>query len=456
VIFRSVNPATGETFSTYEETSSAEITRAASSARAAFLKWRDSPFSERRTVLKALAAGLKANRTRYARLITAEMGKPIRQAEAEIDKCAACCEFYAEHGEKMLKDEIVAAANTGRSFVSFRPLGVVLAIMPWNFPFWQAFRFLAPALMAGNGALLKHAGNVCGSALAIEDVVKRADAPEGLFRALLIPAEKAATLIADPNIAAVTLTGSTDAGRAVAAAAGKNLKKCVLELGGSDPYVVLNDADLELAATVCVQSRTLNTGQSCIAAKRFVVDDAVYDAFEQLFVEKMRALKTGDPSDPDNAMGPLARPDLRDELHAQVTSSVAKGATLKLGGFVPEGPGAFYPATVLADVKPGMPAYDEELFGPAAALIRAKDESDAIRIANDTEFGLGACVFTRDPNKGERLAKYGIDAGSVFVNALVKSDPRLPFGGIKNSGYGRELSAFGLREFTNIKTIIVG
>jgi succinate-semialdehyde dehydrogenase/glutarate-semialdehyde dehydrogenase len=382
------------------------------------------------------------------------MGKPIVAARAETDKCAGACDYYAENAEKMLAVEPVKL-DSGKAFVTFNPIGVVLAVMPWNFPYWQVFRFAAPALMAGNVGVLKHAANVPGCALRIEKIFRDAGLPENIFRTLMIGSRHVDAMIEHPRIAAVTLTGSEAAGRAVARKAGECLKKSVLELGGSDAYVVLEDADLEVAATACVNGRLVNTGQSCIAAKRFIVVDAVREPFEKAVVEKMRAFVQGDPREERTQLGPMAREDLRDELHVQVQKSVKKGARCLLGGEIPPGPGAFYPATVLADVKPGMPAFAEELFGPVAAIIAARDEGEAIRIANDSDFGLGGAVFTRDLARGERIAAESVEAGFVAVNDFVRSDARLPFGGVKTSGYGRELSHYGIKEFVNIKTVTV-
>jgi succinate-semialdehyde dehydrogenase/glutarate-semialdehyde dehydrogenase len=354
----------------------------------------------------------------------------------------------------MLSPEIIAT-DAGKSYATFQPLGVVLAVMPWNYPFWQVFRFAVPALMAGNAGVLKHSANVPGCALAIEDVFRQAGFPESIFQTLMIGGDRVEKVIENPLVKAVTLTGSKPAGQAVAATAGRLLKKSVLELGGSDPYIVLEDADLEAAAAACAASRLLNSGQSCIAAKRFVVVEVVRHSFEALLVDQMRAKKMGDPMVESVEIGPQARFDLRDDLHRQVRQSIEKGARCLLGGKLPEGPGAFYPPTVLTDVHKGMPAYDEETFGPVAAVIGVKDEKEAIRVANDTVFGLGAAVFTRDIARGERIAATALDAGNCFVNAFVKSDPRLPFGGIKESGYGRELSHYGIKEFVNIKTVYI-
>jgi succinate-semialdehyde dehydrogenase/glutarate-semialdehyde dehydrogenase len=389
-----------------------------------------------------------------ATLMALEMGKPVRQGRAEIEKCAWVCEYYAEHAARFLAPETVAT-DARRSFVTFQPLGVVLAVMPWNFPFWQVFRFAAPALMAGNAGLLKHASNVCGCALAIEDVFTEAGFPRGVFKTLLVGSGAVEGIIAHGAVKAVTLTGSAPAGRAVARAAGEHLKKTVLELGGSDAYVILEDADIEGAAAICAAARLINSGQSCIAAKRFILPASRETEFTDIFLQKMITARVGDPLDEATDVGPLARPDLRDDLHRQVVNSIRDGASCLSGGAIPAGPGAFYPPTVLAGVRRGMSAYDEELFGPVAALITVKDEEEAIRVANDTSFGLGAAVFTLDLERGERIAAARIEAGSCFVNSSVKSDPRLPFGGIKESGYGRELSHFGIREFVNVKTVSV-
>lgn len=450
----SVNPATGETIKVYTEHTEAEVKTIVTQADQAFAGWRRISVSERAAKMKAAAGLLRKHQEAYAKLAAQEMGKPLPQGRSEIEKCALGCEYYAEQAERFLSPEPVQT-DAAKSYVAFEPLGIVLAIMPWNFPFWQVFRFAAPALMAGNAALLKHAANVPGCALAIEEVFRQAGFPNGLFRTLLIGSDRVGSLIDHPLIKAVTLTGSTPAGKAVASRAGAALKKTVLELGGSDPYIVLEDADLEQAAQTCVNSRLVNTGQSCIAAKRFIVVEPVRRRFEELFVRAMRSKRMGDPLQEETELGPLARRDLRDGLHQQVERSVAKGAKLLLGGHIPDGPGAFYPPTVLTDVKKGVPIYEEETFGPVAAIIPVKDEAEAIRTANDTSFGLGAAVFTKDRARGEQIAATGLQAGSCFVNALVRSDPRLPFGGIKESGYGRELSSFGIREFVNIKTVYV-
>lgn len=400
------------------------------------------------------AALLEASRDELAVLMADEMGKPVAQGRGEVDKCAWVCRHYAENAERILTETHIEADRT-RSYVSYRPLGVVLAVMPWNFPFWQVFRFAAPALMGGNGGLLKHASNVTGCALAIDRVFVEAGFPDGLFRTLVIPSNRVDEALEHPEVVAATLTGSDPAGRAVAATAGSLLKKTVLELGGSDPYIVLADADLEQAAATCATSRLINGGQSCIAAKRFIVEAPVVEEFTELLAANLGRAVVGDPHDPATTVGPMARVDLRDELHAQVEASVAAGARLVMGGELPEGAGAFYPVTLLADVVDGMPVYREETFGPVAAVISARDLDDAIRIANDTEFGLGAAIFTSDLELGESVARDRLEAGACFVNAFVASDPRLPFGGIKMSGYGRELSDLGMREFLNAKTVVV-
>jgi succinate-semialdehyde dehydrogenase/glutarate-semialdehyde dehydrogenase len=451
---KSINPATGEPVAEYEETPPDEVSLAIRQAARAFQDWRRTSFTARAAPMAMAASVLRSRADEFARLMALEMGKPVAQGRAEMEKCARNCEFYAQNAERLLAPEFVAT-DAAKSFVTFEPLGTVLAIMPWNFPFWQVFRCAAPILMAGNTLLLKHASNVSGCALAIAEVFSQAGFPEGVFRALLIGSHAVPEIIRQTGIIGVTLTGSTPAGRAVASAAGIALKKSVLELGGSDPYIVLEDADLASAARVCAAARLINSGQSCIAAKRFVVVTRVLDVFTSLLVDEMRRAIVGDPLSEDTQVGPLARRDLRDDLHRQVNASVSKGARLLLGGRLPDGPGSFYPPTVLADVAPGMLAYDEETFGPVAAIIPATDDDDAIRKANDSPFGLGAAVFTRDLDRGERIAATRLDAGACFVNDFVRSDPRLPFGGVKDSGFGRELSSYGLKEFTNIKTVFI-
>jgi succinate-semialdehyde dehydrogenase/glutarate-semialdehyde dehydrogenase len=438
----------------YPEAGDAEVRKILLEASCAFAGWRTTSFTTRAAKMRAAADRLDARKDELARLMAVEMGKPLAAGRSELEKCAAACRFYADKAESFLAEQPIAT-EASRSFVTFNPLGGVLAVMPWNFPFWQVFRFAAPALMAGNVGLLKHASNVTGCALAIEAVFREAGFPEPAFRTLLVGSERVGPIIDAPEVKAVTLTGSTPAGRSVAARAGAALKKTVLELGGSDPYVVLEDADLEAAADACVSSRLINSGQSCIAAKRFIVVEPVRRRFEDLFVEKMRARKMGDPLEPGVDVGPLARHDLRDSVHEQVEASVNAGARLLLGGKPPAGAGAFYPPTVLTEVRKGMTAFDEEIFGPVAAIVPAQDELDAINLANDSPFGLGAAVFTRDAARGERIAAESLEAGSCFVNAFVRSDPRLPFGGVKESGYGRELADYGIREFVNVKTVYV-
>ncbi|HVR70221.1 MAG TPA: NAD-dependent succinate-semialdehyde dehydrogenase [Vicinamibacteria bacterium] len=451
---RSVNPMDGELLREYPEASDQELRHALLEASCAFAGWRTIPFPARAQKMRAAADRLEARQDELARLMALEMGKPLAQGRAEIEKCAATCRFYADNAERFLSDEPVET-DAAKSFVAYNPLGTVLAVMPWNFPFWQVFRFAAPALMAGNVGILKHASNVTGCALAIQEIFREAGFPEPAFRAVLVGSARVGSLIEAPEVKAVTLTGSTPAGQSVAARAGAVLKKTVLELGGSDPYVVLEDADLEAAAETCVTSRLINSGQSCIAAKRFIVVEPVRGRFEELFVEKMRARRMGDPLEPGVDLGPLARRDLRDSVHEQVERSVRAGARVLLGGKPADGRGAVYPPTVLGGVGKGMAAFDEEVFGPVAAIVPARDEDEAVRLANDTPFGLGAAVFTRDVARGERIAARALEAGNCFVNALVRSDPRLPFGGVKASGYGRELSHFGIREFVNVKTVYV-
>ncbi|HPQ69689.1 MAG TPA: NAD-dependent succinate-semialdehyde dehydrogenase [bacterium] len=447
----SINPATGELIEQFEEHTPAAVEEALNVARDAFHAWRETTFAERAAVVRRAAALLREQASAHALLMTLEMGKPIGQARAEIEKCAWVCEYYAEHAERFLASRQIDT-DAQYSGVRYDPLGPVLAVMPWNFPFWQVFRFAAPALMAGNVCLLKHASNVPQCALAIERLWREAGLPSGAFTTLLTGGARVETLIADRRVAAVTLTGSEAAGRAVGGAAGKALKKSVLELGGNDPFVVLADADLPQAADVGATARLLNSGQSCIAAKRFIVVDAVYDEFLALFTEHLQARTVGDPQDEATAVGPLARADLREEVQAQVEALRAQGAHLAFGGAIPDGKGYFYPITLLTDARMDMPAADAEIFGPVAVMFRAADEDDAVRLANATRFGLGASVWTRDRAQAERLCAR-LEAGSVFVNGLTKSDPALPFGGVKESGYGRELSAEGIREFVNVKTV---
>jgi succinate-semialdehyde dehydrogenase/glutarate-semialdehyde dehydrogenase len=453
VSFQSINPATGDVLETFPETSPAALDGILERADRVSRDWRRRPVGERAERLRAAARLLRERKDAYARTMALEMGKPLAQGAAEAEKCAWACDYYAEHAGAFLADER-RDSDGSRSYLRFEAIGPVLAIMPWNFPFWQVFRFAAPALVAGNAGLLKHAPNVSRCALEIEGVFRDAGFPDGLFRSVFLANEAAGRAIADPRVRAVTLTGSDRAGSQVAEQAGRHLKKTVLELGGSDPFIVLEDADLGKVARVAAEARLINSGQSCIAAKRFIVLDAIADRFLERFTAEMRAQRVGDPLDPRTQIGPQARLDLRANLHRQVQESAQRGARLVLGGQLPDGPGAFYPPTVLVGVEPGMPVFDQETFGPAAAVMRARDEADAVRIANASLYGLGAAVWTEDAKRGERIAR-DIEAGSVFVNGIVKSDPRLPFGGVKRSGYGRELSEYGLREFTNIKTVWV-
>ena len=453
-IFKTEDPSTGAPGLIYEGYTRQEALSIARKVHEAFPQWRGHSFAERAKLMRGAASSLRRRTHEFAELMTAEMGKPRAEGLAEIEKCAFNCEFFAEHAERYLAREPVDMGGP-KAFVTFNPLGTVLAIMPWNFPFWQVFRFAAPTLMAGNTAVLKHASNVPGCALAIEDVFRDAGFPSNIFRTLLIPSADVEALIDDPAIAAVTLTGSVPAGQSVAAIAGRNLKKTVLELGGSDAYLILDDADIERAAAVSTAARMVNGGQSCIAGKRFIAVSSVKPAFEKAFVEKMQAIKMGDPRDPATKLGPMQSVNARDGVHAQVRESIEKGARLLCGGEIPDRPGAWYPATVLTDVRPGQPAHDDEVFGPVAAIIEARDEEDAVRIANDSQFGLGSGVITANVSRGERIAAEMLDAGLSFVNDNVRSDSRMPFGGVKHSGYGRECSHFGLREFVNIKSVLV-
>jgi succinate-semialdehyde dehydrogenase/glutarate-semialdehyde dehydrogenase len=446
-----LNPATDELVQTFDTWDENELEAALQQVADASPSWRMTTFAERATLMKKAAEVLRTRLDHFAGLISLEMGKPIKESKAEIEKCAWVCEYYADNAEVFLANDNIES-DAGKSYVAYLPLGTILAVMPWNFPFWQVFRFAAPGLMAGNTGVLKHASNVPQCALAIEQVFVEAGFPQGVFRTLMISASQVKAVIEDPRVHAVTLTGSEPAGRQVAATAGASIKKSVLELGGSDAFVVLHDADLEAAATVGASSRFLNNGQSCIAAKRFIVVEAVADEFLSLFKQKIQALKVGDPMSETTDLGPMSRRDLRDELHKQVQDSIAQGAVAALGCEPVEGPGAYYQASILDNVAPGVRAYEEELFGPVAIVIRARNEDDALHIANDSRFGLGGSVWTNDSQRGERFA-LGMESGSTFVNGLVKSDPRLPFGGTKASGYGRELSTHGIHEFVNAKTI---
>jgi succinate-semialdehyde dehydrogenase/glutarate-semialdehyde dehydrogenase len=447
----SINPANGETLRTFEPLSGAEIERRLAIAAAEFPRWRGVPFAERAGRMLKAAQLLEERKQSLGRVMTLEMGKPVNSAVAEAEKCAWVCRYYAENAERFLADES-APTDASRSFVRYEPLGPVLAVMPWNFPFWQVFRFAAPALMAGNVGLLKHASNVPQCALAIEEIFRLAGFPEGAFQTLLIGSDRVQALIEDGRIVAVTLTGSEGAGVSVGRSAGAALKKCVLELGGSDPFIVLPSADLEAAAATAVKARTINNGQSCIAAKRFIVHRDAAPEFERRFVERMAALKIGDPLDPSVEIGPLATPSILEEVDEQVRRSIAAGARLILGGRRLEGPGNYYAPTVLAEVPLESSAAVEEIFGPVASLFRVGGLEEAIALANRSRFGLGSSAWTRDPTEADRLVS-GVQAGAVFINGMVKSDPRLPFGGVKHSGFGRELSIHGIREFVNVKSV---
>lgn len=453
-MYRAINPSTGEALKEYPLHGVAEVEGFLEESFAAWQSWRGVQAEARARLLIRLAELLERDKNRLAQLMCDEMGKVLREGVSEAEKCAKVCRYYAENGAAFLEPRSIQT-EAAKSYVAYRPLGPVLAVMPWNFPFWQVFRFGAPALMAGNTILLKHAENVPGCAEAIAALVEEAGFPDGVMQNLRISHEQAAKVIADSRVRGVTLTGSTKAGRTVAETAARNLKKTVLELGGSDPYLILDDAPLAQTVEACVTSRLLNAGQSCIAAKRFIVTGKIYDAFTEAFTKAMQAKVMGDPRNESTDFGPQARHDLRDALHAQVQEIIRKGAKVLLGCEMPAGAGAFYPASVLAEVKPGMPAFDEELFGPVAAVIRAKDTEQAVQLANQTSFGLGAAVFTADAAFGEKLAADGLHAGSCFVNDFVRSDPRLPFGGIRESGYGRELSLWGIHEFVNVKTVYV-
>lgn len=453
-MLRTINPSTGECIKEYSCIKKNEIDQIIENTHEAFLHWSKTSYQERSEKMRAASALLLKNKRWYAELMAQEMGKPITQGQAEVEKCRLVCEYYAEHTEHLLQPKVVET-DCSKSYTLYQPTGIIFAIMPWNFPLWQVFRFAAPNLMAGNVALLKHAEIVTGTGLEIEKLLQSAGFPNGVFRTLLIDNDQAETVIAHPHISGVTLTGSHRAGSAVGAASGKNIKKSVLELGGNDPYIVLEDADLDLVTEICIDSRLKNSGQVCIAAKRIIVVNDVYDALLPRFMKKIQEYQMGHPLEKNTQIGPLARKDLRATVHDQVQRTVKTGAALILGGNLPENPGFYYPPTLLSNVKPGSPAFDEEIFGPVIAMIRAKSTEEAIQLANQTEYGLGAAVFTKNIKRGEEIAAHRIQAASCAVNTFVRSDPRLPFGGIKNSGYGRELAFEGLTAFLNIKTILI-
>lgn len=451
---QAINPATEELLKLYADHNDGQMAKIIDATHEAYSSWKDTTFSHRSELMKKAAAVLRSKKADFAKIMTEEMGKPLKDSEAEVEKCAWVCEYYADNAEAFLADEMIET-DASKSYVSHRPIGIVFAIMPWNYPFWQVFRFAAPTLMAGNAALLKHAPNVPGCAEAIVAIFEEAGFPKHLFSNLFITNEQASEVITHKHVKAITLTGSTRAGKAVAKQAGAVLKKCVLELGGSDPYIILEDADLDLAVKTTVASRLKNNGQSCISAKRFIVPVAIKDEFEKRLIAEMKSYKYGDPTNPEVDLGPLVGEKYREQLADQLDRSIKAGAKCLLGGEVPVGPGYYYPPTILTDVKKGMPAYEEELFGPIASVITVKDEDEALKVANDTYYGLGGAIFSRDVKRAEVLAATKLEAGSCFVNAMVQSDPRLPFGGINESGFGRELSHYGIKEFVNVKTVYV-
>ncbi len=451
---KSVNPATGETLATYEDHTAEQVQAAIAAAHAAYAEYRRTSFEQRRAWMNAAADVLERRAGELALLATREMGKTLEAARQEVLKCASACRYYAEHAASFLAPEPVRT-DADEAYVTYQPLGVVLAVMPWNFPFWQAFRFIAPTLMAGNTGLLKHASNVPGCALAIEDVLREAGFPAGVFTTLLIGSREVEAVLKDPRVTAVSLTGSEGAGRAVSATAGGELKPAVMELGGSDPFIVMPSADLDLAAKTAVTARTINNGQSCIAAKRFIVHADVYDAFTDAFVAGLRALKVGNPELDGTDVGPLATPQIREDIHTQVQDAVGKGARVRVGGQVPQGPGNYYPVTALDGLTPDMAVWREETFGPVALIFRVHSLDEAVELANTTTFGLGSSAWTTDAAERERFVA-DLEAGSVFINSMVASDPRLPFGGVKNSGFGRELGRYGILQFVNIKSVSIG
>lgn len=451
---KSINPVNGEVIHEYDEMSIIDANLIVTQMEISSHDWRKKTIDDRIMVVKNIAINLGENKSSLANMATLEMGKKYTESVAEIEKCIKLCEYYISNAKGFLKDEYPIEGNIN-SFITYQPLGIILGIMPWNFPYWQVFRFIIPTLLAGNCCVLKHASNVTGCALAIENILKESSDIENIFKVLILKSDSMDELISNDQIRAVSLTGGTEAGKAVALSCAKHLKKLVLELGGNDPYIILKDADIEHAAEVCVKSRLINAGQSCIAAKRFIVESEVYDEFLDVFTRKMQEINIGDPLDTDVDIGPLSSIEHRDFLHNQVQECIKTGAKCILGGTIPEIPGAFYNPTILTEVTEGMPAYDDELFGPVASIIRTTGDLGAVSVANSSKYGLGAAIFSKDIEAAKELAKYDLQAGSCFINDFVKSDPALPFGGIKYSGYGRELSCFGIREFTNIKTIVI-
>jgi len=449
-----INPTTEEEINNYKFMSSEETTKTIKACHEAFLSWKKISPNDRAEIIKSVGKSLQNHKEELVKLMTQEMGKLLSHGEQEVDLCAGICEWTAENGPENLKDEERKLPNGGKGLITYSPIGVIYGIQPWNFPTYQVIRYTIANLMAGNGVLLKHAENVTGSALLIEKIMQESDLPENLFKVLVIDHDESDKVIENELVRGVTLTGSPKAGRIIAEKAGKNLKKTVLELGSNDAYIVLKDADIELAVKTCVEGRIFNTGETCVAAKRFIVEEAVYEEFKKAFVSEMEKIKFGDPTNENSKMGPMARKDLRDDLHEQVTKSVEKGAKILCGGKIPEQKGYYYPATVLDNLKPGMPAYDDELFGPVASLIKAKDQEEAFKIANDSKFGLGGGIFTKDEKKAFELAKNNFDTGMVFVNSFGLAQPNMPFGGVKNSGYGREHGGFGIKEFVNTKAIM--
>ncbi|MDR5589941.1 NAD-dependent succinate-semialdehyde dehydrogenase [Christiangramia sp. SM2212] len=454
-MLKTTNPATGKALKEYKMMTDAEMKSAIESCHEAFLKWKAKPAQERAKVISKIGEKIAEHKDELVKLMTNEMGKLLKQGEQEVDLCSGICEYTAKNGPDSLKDEERELPEGGKGFITHSPLGVIYGIQPWNFPSYQVVRYSIANLMAGNGVLLKHAENVTGSALLLEKIYLEAGLPENLFKVLLISHDQSDAVIENKLVRGVTLTGSPDAGKIIGKKAGENLKKTVLELGSNDAYIVLEDADIELAVETCVQGRVYNNGETCVAAKRFIVVDKVYDQFKEAFVKQMSNIKAGDPTKEDSDIGPMARKDLRDELHEQVEESVKQGAKILCGGKMPDGDGYFYPATVLDELKPGMPAYDDELFGPVASLIKAKDAEDAMDIANSSRFGLGGGIFSKDEEKAKDLAKYHFDTGMVFINSFGLAKPNMPFGGVKDSGYGREHGTFGLHEFVNIKAVMM-